>query len=119
MRPDGLTTTSRQPVWDEFWTRTVPEAVAAPSELNVNVGFATMRDPFSSRCHPDPSPPAVTTTLLEAHGLAVPEQKRVRLSGFVCDSTVCEVPRVIAYWRAWFSATMIVRAAPSVSCARV
>jgi hypothetical protein len=119
MRPDGLTTTSRQPVWDEFWTRTVPEAVAAPSELNVIVGFATMRDPFSSRCHPDPSPPAVTTTLPEAHGLAVPEQKRVRLLGFVCDSTVCEVPRVIAYWRAWFSATMIVRAAPSVSCARV
>lgn len=62
MRPDGLTQTSSDPEADEFWTRSTPAAVAAPSELNVIVGPRVMRDPFSSLLHPLVSVPAPVYT---------------------------------------------------------
>src|SRR5262245_7125061 len=117
MRPDGLTHMSSEPVADEFWTRTTPLAVAAPSELNVIVGPWVMREPFSSVCQPFVSVWAPVYTFPPGHGTTVPEQSRVRLFGLVCSSALNEMPRVTASCRPWFSATPIVRAAPSVSCA--
>jgi hypothetical protein len=110
---------SSDPVADEFWTRTTPAAVAAPSELNVIVGPAVMREPFSSVRHPLASVSAPVKTLPPGHGTTVPEQDRIRLFGFVCDSVLKDTPRVTASWRAWFSCTTTTRAAPSVSWARV
>jgi hypothetical protein len=60
MRPDGLTQMSSEPVAEEFWTRRTPEAVAAPSELNVIVGPNVMREPFSSALQPLASDPLPT-----------------------------------------------------------
>jgi len=109
---------SSDPVADEFWTRTTPAAVAAPSELNVIVGPAVMRELFSSFRHPLVSVSAPVKTFPPGHGTTVPEQDLIRLFGFVCDSTLKDTPRVTASWRAWFSWTTTTRAAPSVSWAR-
>src|SRR5438093_12641642 len=95
----------------------MPLAVAAPSELNVIVGPAVMREPFSSVLHPLASVPASVYTFPPGHGTTVPEQNRIRLFGVVCVSALKETPRVIASCRAWFSATQMTRAAPSLSSA--
>src|SRR5213083_425100 len=116
--PDGLTATSRQDVCDEFCTRSVPEAVAAPSELNVILGPRTMRTALSILIQPEPSVPAPTQTRPPGHGVAVPEQNRSRFCGDVWSSTLNDVLRVIASWRAWPSAATSSRAAPVVSWAR-
>ena len=79
------------------------------------VGPRVMREPFSSRRHPLPSVSAPVYTFPLGHGTTVPEQNRIRLFGFVCDSALKETLRVTASWRAWFSATTMTRAALSVS----
>src|SRR5438093_9153983 len=60
---------SRQDVCDEFCTRSVPEAVAAPSELNVILGPRTMRTALSILIQPEPSVPAPTQTRPPGHGV--------------------------------------------------
>src|SRR4029079_3155255 len=83
IRPDGLTQMSSDPLADEFWTRTTPAAVAAPSELNVIVGPDVIGELFSSVLYRLASVSAPVKTLPPGQGTTVPEQDRIRLFGFV------------------------------------
>jgi len=95
--PDGLTQTSRLPVAVEFWTRSTPLAVAAPSALNVIAG--PQRD---ARSVLESSPARAVGGGADIDRSRATTGRRPRswtacgLFGFVCVVTVCEMPRVTA-----------------------